>query len=689
MSSDVKIIIPDHKYYKDTITLFEGIDDMQPKVIHLPDRPNFSKVVNYNRPTANQKWERVPLPKSFGRFRGMAKEDIMDKLTPEEHEFIMKQYYYRENGYWFFNNGSLTWLSGTNYMYLNWWKIDIGYPKFVYEDSKYFWHWHHVCNDEDSAGMLDLEARRFGKSYRAGVIIYNETLTIRDRMSGIQSKTDEDGEKMFQKTVVKPWKRLPVFFQPTFDSSNNPRSELRFYAPTTRGASSRNSFSAEEALGTQIEVRSAVDMAFDGEKLFRSIDDEAGKIDKYSINNRWAIKKHCLTDSTQEGKIIGKGLVTSTVGEMAKGGGEEFKDMWDDSDESKTKGGRTTTWLSRHYRPAHEGYVIDEFGRTKKEEALAKIQKLFDSAKGKPFEMATLKRQFPRTLKEAFKSSSAECRFNVEIIDTRLEEFVFKNPYLTYGNFEWKDNVKDSEVVFRPKDKASAKFCISYLFEDPKKSNKKFMKDGHWWPNNFAFGTAGADPYRYDEASSNKRSKGTGAVFRDHDELLDPVSKDVALWESNRFICTYANRPGKYEYGEDMIMMCVYYGIPMFPEMNISFVMDHFKERGYGGFLLHRKGANFRWERAPGANTNDKVKDAIFTEIDDYVDHHGHREVHTEILEAFRDVDYNNLQPADLFVASGYAKYGSRIKRVSYANNSNQKEVSQPLFETFTDSGNQ
>lgn len=678
------IIVPNHKYFNEKVTLFADVDDMSPVEIYMPDRPNFSKVCNYNRPTSNQKWERIEAPKSFARFRNMSKEQIYASLTKDEHEFILRQYYYREHGYWFFNNGSLTYLTGTNWMYLNWWKIDIGYPKFIYEDSKYFWHWWKCCNDPDSAGMLDLEARRFGKSYRAGVIIYNETFTERDCMSGIQSKTDEDAEKMFQKTVVKPWKRLPFFWQPIFDSSNNPRSELRFYSPTTRGTQSREELASEQALGSQIEVRSATDIAFDGEKLKRSVDDEAGKIEKYSIVNRWAIKKHCLTDSTQAGKIIGKGLVTSTVGEMSRGGGNEFKEIWDLSDESKKQGGRTTTWLNRHYRPAHEGYIVDEFGRTKKEEALAAIQKLFNSAKGKPFELASLKRQFPRTLKEAFKSSAAECRFNIEIIDSRLEEFTFKNPHLTYGDFQWKDNQKDTEVIFVPKDKRIAKFVVSYLFEDPKQSNKKYSKNNMWWPDNFTFGTAGSDPFRYDEATSNKKSRGTGSAFREHNALIDPPSKDVGMWQTNRFICTYANRPGKYEYGEDMLMMCVYYGIPMFPEMNITFIMDYFKERGYGGFLLYPKGSDFRWSRVPGANTNDKTKDNIFTEVDNYIDHHGQREVHTEILEACRDVDYNDLQPADLFVAAGYALLGAKNKRTAYSNPSGQQSVSDPLFETYS-----
>lgn len=676
----IYISVPEYKTFKKEHILFGEIEDITPVEIILPDPPAKTTIVNYNRPIANQKWERTELPKSFHRFRNMRKEDAYNSLTNEEHRFILGEYNKILNGHWFYNNGELTWISGTNYMWLNWWKIDIGFPTFYVKDMQYFWHWWKVCNDPEAAGLIDLEYRRGGKSFRAGCIAYTETFTHRDVMTGIQSKTDDDGEKFFQKTIVKPWKRLPFFFHPEFDSSNNPRNELRFYSPTTRGAAVRDGISLDDALATNIEVRSAVETAFDGEKLHRTIQDEAGKNAKNSMIERWSVVKHCLHVNN---KIIGKALVTSTVGEMNRGGGDEFKTLWDNSDMSKKEGGRTVSWLEQHYIPSYEGFVIDEFGRTKKEESLAALQKMFDAAKGKPFEIASLKRQFPRTLKEAFRSSANECRFNIEIIDQRLEEFTFGNPNLSYGNFKWKDGKPDTEVIFVPTDRKNGKFVVSYLFPDQKMSNKRIKSGDVWAPDNFNFGTAGADPFRYDEAESNKRSKGTGAVFRDHDPRIDHQDKDVAKWETNRYICSYSNRPPKYEYGEDMLMMCVYYGIPMFPEMNISFIMDYFKERGYGGFLLYPKDQNtYRRSKVPGANTNDKTKDIIFTEMDNYIDNHGFREVHTEILEAARDVDYNNLQPADLFVASGYALAGSRSKRISYKQ-AGSKSTSSPLFNTY------
>lgn len=680
MAQPIYLIVPEMKRFSQEHILFEEIDDMASIKIILPDPPNKTDICNYRRPVANQKWERTELPKSFARFKGMGKEEIYSKLTREEHEFILQEYNKIENGFWFYNNGELLWISGTNYMYLNWWKIDIGYPDFRICDVEYFWHWWKIVNDPDCAGMIDLERRRSGKSARSGCIAYTETFTHKDILTGIQSKTDDDGNKFFQKTIVKPWKRLPFFLQPTFDSSNNPRNELRFYSPTIRGLSAREDIASDEALQSNIEVRSSLEIAFDGEKLHRAISDEAGKMVDVSIIERWmnVIRLTLQVDN----KIIGKGIVTSSVGEMIKGGGAEFKKLWEYSDHSKKQDGRTASWMEQHYIPAFDGYVIDEFGRTQKEKGLDLLARNLARLKGKPKELSSEKRQFPRNLKEAFRISVGECPFNVEIIDAVLEKYTFENNDITYGNFKWKDGKRDTEVIFVPTDKANGRWIVSYMFENQSMSNKKYMSSGHWHPGNFNFGTAGADPFRVDEITSNKKSMGTGSVFRGHDTTIDPEHKDCSQWSTNRFIATYCNRPLRDEYCEDMLMMCVYYGIPMFPEMNLSVIMDYFKERGYYGFLLFQKDINYRISKVPGANTNPKSISVMFSEIDNWIDHHGLYTHHPEIMEACRDVDPTNLQPSDLFVACAYALFGERSKKMSYAKN-NSKSISKPLFETF------
>jgi hypothetical protein len=213
-------------------------------------------------------------------------------------------------------------------------------------------------------------------------------------------------------------------------------------------------------------------------------------------------------------------------------------------------------------------------------------------------------------------------------------------------------------------------------------ANKKFRQGGAWHPGNFHFGTAGADPFRVDEVTSNKKSKGTGVIFREHNPDVDPEHKDVSEWKTNCFIASYCNRPLRDEYCEDMLMACVYYGVPMFPEMNLVVIDDYFKARGYAGFLLHQKDANFRISKVAGANTNAKSIGVMFSEMDAFIDNHGLYTNHPEIMEACRDVDPTNLQPSDLFVAACYALTGARSKKLSYTQKSGASTNS-PLFNTY------
>lgn len=654
-----QILVPKFPNFKKEIILFKDIEDLTPVSIILPDPPNKRQIINYNRATSNQKWERVQLPKSFDRFKGMPKESIYNRLTKEDHEFIQAEYKKLDDGFWFFNNGDLTWLSDTHYFFLNWWKIDIGHPKYKEAQAKMFWHWWKIENDPNCFGMIEMTKRRDGKSFRAGCIAYKRTAFESNHYCGIQSKTEPDAMKFFQKAVAGPWKKLPFFFQPSFDNSNNPRSELRFFTPTRRGKESQMSIATEDSLESWIEARSSVTTAFDGEKLHTSISDEEGKTVEVNVSERWDIKKPCLE---VDGEIIGKQLSTTTVEEMEKYGGKYFKEQWEGSDPAKTDElGRTESGLHRHFTPAYDGYKVDEYGRSLIKESIAELNAKREGLKNNPAKLTAFKRKFPFTIREAFRSSGKECHFNIEIIDSRLEDFLFENKNLTYGDFEWKDGVVDSEVVFVPKDKERGKFVVSYLFENPKLANQKVRSGGLVIPNNVTSFIAGGDPFKFKVTTGNVKSKGSGAVFRKHDPVIDPEDKDTLSWKTHRFVCTYNNRPpSQNEYGEDMIKMCHYYGCQMFPEINVPFLWDYFTDRGYAGYLFYQKKANHRMSLTPGANTNEGTTEGMFAEFEEYIEKHGRREVHQEILEVGREVEIENLSPYDLFVSCGYALLGAR-----------------------------
>ena len=129
-----------------------------------------------------------------------------------------------------------------------------------------------------------------------------------------------------------------------------------------------------------------------------------------------------------------------------------------------------------------------------------------------------------------------------------------------------------------------------------------------------------------------------------------------------KFVCTYNNRIGsKYDYAEDMLMMCVYYGVEMFPEINVDLIWDYFEQRAYAAFLLYRVDPkSFQQQKTPGANTNEKIKQDIFGEYMTFIEFEADEENHIELLEECRDIEGPEDMPNyDLFTAGGYALLGT------------------------------
>ncbi len=678
MMNDVQIIVPKYSDFKKEITLFQDIENMTPVTIVMPDPPNKNKVINYRRPTSTQMWERIPLPKSFQKYKSWPKESIYNSLTKDEHEFIQGEYKKLDEGYWFYINGQLTWISNHHYMFLNWWKIDVGSPDYRDANRRFWLYFNKIENDPRAYGIIEMTDRRDGKSIRAGVTAYSRTFSHNSTYAGIQSKTNTDAEKFFQKTIVSPWRRLPFFLLPNFDNSNSPRSEMRFFTPTSKGKESQLKLGTEVSLESWIEARPSVITAFDGEKLHTYVGDEIGKTVEVNVSDRWDIVKVCHEIKTE---IIGKAIMTTTVEEMEKGGGKHFKKIWDESDPSDLNElGSTKSGLHRYFKPAYDGFLVDKYGNSRIEESIAFLQKERDGNKNNPHKLSALKRKKPFTIKECFRSVGKECYFDIEIIDKRLEDFTFENPFVTYGNFKWKNDKPDTEVIFVPSSKEHGKFHVSYLFEKQEQSNKYIIRSGKRFPNNTSWGMAGADPFKYSVTLGSQKSNGAGSVFINRDIIIDPDEKDVSKWETDRYCCSYNNRPkDKKIYGEDMLMMTIYYGVYMFPETDVDLIWDYFKERGYDGYLYYQH-ENGRVSKHPGAHTNDRTKEAIFAECDSYIERRGAFERHPEILEAYREADYNDLSPHDLFVSAGYAIWGAKkaFKKITTV-----KNTKSALFQTY------
>lgn len=257
-----------------------GYIEIQGLKCYYPSSPPDEEIDGFYLSKAEQKFKRTPLPTEWFDWR--VDEAKYQKTEPDYchsdiEKFKLQEWTRRIKGYWFYNNGVKTYLTGLHYMYCNWWKIDIGYPSYRDSDLKYFYFLQYCIEDPNCLGMIDIARRRSGKTYKAGLFLYEFIARAKNSHGGIQSKTDKDAKQVFAKGVVSPFKHLPDFFRPNFDTSggNTPKSELRFFNASKRGKSALE-FDDDE-LESYIDYAASGEFAYDGSKLQRYVGDESGK----------------------------------------------------------------------------------------------------------------------------------------------------------------------------------------------------------------------------------------------------------------------------------------------------------------------------------------------------------------------------------------------------------------------------
>lgn len=668
-----------HQYTRadSVLTVNDNDPDLQQIDIPLPEQPAFSSIRGYGLKPDNQVWTPNLMPPRLRELnaRKMTVREKWEFLSANqlayqnEIAYIQQAWDCRLNGEWIFINGKATWITGDQYFYLTFWNLDIGLPDYRSRDRKFFIFKWFVDNDENCFGFNYPKFRREGATSKAKCCEFNLVSRTAKCHSGSQSMNFQSAEKLFSAHVIEPWRALPFFFQPVHDGTTNPKSGLFFYAPAFKMNEDNVKEMQSEELESSMTFLDSGLKAYDGRKLHFYHDDECGKTQEVDVYARWRVVRPTMRDGTD---IIGKSIHTSTVGEMEKGGGRNFKKMCADSmyhDRNKnkqTKSGLYTLFISSvdglsGKDPVTGKPFIDKFGNSDIEAATRYLLNAREAyEKENNYEaLSDLIRESPIYYKECWRGSVKHCNFNSIILQSRIDEVGVKNKNIVRGNFKWVNDEKDTKVYFEPSEEG--RFFVSYLFDHPNHANRQIYDAGRKYPANTTLFIAGGDPYRFKETLNGKKSDGAGAVFRKYNIAIDPPGIDLAKWQTHRFCCTYTYRPrDKNEYGEDMIKMCVYYGCEMFPEINVDFLWDYFEDRGYGGYLFYRKDPKTGLSlRTPGQTTTEKVKEAIFTEYHTYIEQHGRREFHTEILEQCLEIE-NDMSDFDLFVAGGYALMGAK-----------------------------
>jgi len=629
----------------------------------------------------SDKWERTPLPKVLGKIKSVFEWDKYPEDFKEKwYDFIDEEFTRREEGFWFYNKDKPTYLTGTHYMYLQWSKIDVGPPDFREANRLFFIFWEACKADIRCYGMCYLKNRRSGFSFMASGEVVNLATISSDSRYGILSKTGPDAKTMFTDKVVPISVNYPFFFKPIQDGMDRPKTELAYRVPASK-FTRRKIISGEvleelEGLDTTIDWKNTGDNSYDGEKLKLLVHDESGKWERpNNILNNWRVTKTCLRLGS---RIIGKCMMGSTSNALDKGG-DNFKKLYESSDVTKRNAnGQTRSGLYSLFIPMewnYEGYInahglpVFETPETPDEDPHGQKIKLgvldywkneVDGLSDDQDALNEFYRQFPRTTKHAFRDESKNSLFNLTKIYQQIDwnADIRHSSVITQGSFKWVGGIKDTEVMFVQN--KNGRFFVSWVPPNRLQNNIK-VKLGKKYPANENLGAFGCDPY---DISGTVDGRGSNGSLHG---LTKFSMEDVP---PHHFFLEYIARPQTAEiFFEDVLMACIFYGMPILCENNKPRLLYHFKRRGYRGYAMNRPDKIYNklsvTEREIGGipNSSQDIIQAHAAAIESYIDEYvglkeegNYGDVYFQrTLEDWSRFNVNNRTKHDASISSGLA----------------------------------
>lgn len=630
--------------------------DVSGLLIALPLAPK--ECLQRHQTKTEQYWERRDLPSELAKIQSIFQwNDMPSEFKNRWVDYIESEFDYREQGCWFMNNGTPTYITGSHYMYLQWSSIDVGYPDYREANRIFFIFWEACKADPRCFGMIYLKIRRSGFSFMASSECVNTATLARDSRIGMLSKTGSDAKKMFVDKVVPINNRLPFFFKPIMDGMDKPKTELAYRVPAAK-ITKKNMFNSSDdeidGLDTTIDWKNTEENSYDGEKLLFLAHDESAKwVKPNNILNNWRVTKTCLRLGS---KIIGKCMMGSTSNALSKGG-DNYKKLYEDSDvRSRNANGQTKSGLYSLFIPMEwnmEGF-IDLYGMPVFRKPSEKVKGVdgawitngaidyweaeVDSLKSDSDALNEFYRQFPRTESHAFRDESKQSLFNLTKIYQQIDynDTMIKEHYLTRGSFHWRDGIKDTEVLWSPDPKG--RFLVSWV---PQKNlqNRVITRGGGKFPGNEHLGSFGCDSYDISAVVGGRGSNGAlhGLTKFHMDDA--PV---------NEFFLEYVARPQTAEiFFEEVLMACIFYGMPILIENNKPRILYHFKNRGYRNFCLNRPDRHAskltKTEKELGGipNSSEDVKQAHASAIESYIEKY----VGLDMTGAYRESDLMGTMP--------------------------------------------
>ena len=662
--------------------------------IEIPEPNGYIETWGTDNPK-EQYWRRIPLPSFFDLVEYNKEGDVL--LTKQQEDYAREEVRRCKEGFFFMSNGKVKYVTGKNYFYLKFWKLeDDIYPDYRDLDRRYFTYLNHWENVSWCLGVVIGKKRRQGATSIATSNIVYECIFFKNSFCGLTSKTQIDAKKAFTDMISFGYRQLPVFLKPKQLNNKDSVTELVFAHKSVEIKGTKGSvIDTDSGHRSKVDYRSPSLNAYDSGRLSRGLFDEMGKFPKdvpasqfLSIVSKTLIKG---------AKRVGFLECPSTSNSMTNGG-DEFKKIWDSADIHKYE--KTPNRLVKYFTPSYDGYVgfIDKYGESVIDEPTAEqyeflVENYADSgdvtaedikvgarkyilSRRKDLEGTDLEEEIrmnPCDEREMFMLRNTNCHFDAILLNDLYEAAKASEPeVLEYGNWTWENGKPYTKAVWEKTSKEAARWTRAKNFKLPE--GETYEKRGeNFIPKNHIQFIMGCDPFQNSVVESGEGSKAVSGVLNRYDTgKNDPVYNRM-------FVTIYHARPKMVElFHMDMVLQCFAYGGQMLIEAKMDgglrkFFIDNYCE----SFLIRLEDkANY------GIDPNSDNKALMVNLWEQYIltDGREGKIIYPQVIDSKYDglikFNVNDTEVSDLVMGLGWTLVADYYKRANFRKIDNSIKLS-------------
>lgn len=689
-------------------------DDQIFKKFYLPEKLKTLKVVCEKK-----------LKKDFesNRSNVVTEQKVINRMWHEietnkkdyvkEIHWLKRFTWFRIYGYWVFINGKPTFIPPKYFKYLNAWSIKQK-KEIQYRDAnridQLFRLFAKTCTQDANGidlhrrtcmGVAKPKVRQYGSTNMSECDLIDEAEIIKDAEVGQQSYNKDNSKAHYTTKVLYAFKNYPFFLKPMWLGSSMPQTGLTFSSPP---------YIYGDEVGSMLTYATTSSLTFyNGKTPLQLLIDEAARTKEEDILIRHDAYKECVSKGAGK-EIQGFLDYPSTVVEADEVVIKQWKKLCDASKfDERNELGTTESGLFVYFLPSDLGFqgFIGKFGESISGTPTPEQAKFINSKIGARQHIQNTLNEYLKTKNysgyfqfrlqhplyygECFSVGEGNTGFNTVKITQQSDRVSRMIAPTVAGNFKWdtgsevlsakeylernlhRERHDDHNVIWLPDAEnviTPGRVELSISLPKNQTNCKEWNRDkGYYYPTFSERGIVAVDCFAWLDKQTYKLrddksrlSLGGGCGFLERDYNIDPKGKDPLEFQTYRPVADYYTRPDDSdEFAEEMLMMAIWLGFPLYPENNIKDVLKWVTERGYAGFLLYGTDSKGNMKEVPGYTTTGESKQELFKYVQTYIENYFHLCKHRRIISEVKEIkNKEDMTNHDLFAAFAGCLHGSR-----------------------------